>query len=354
MRRLPIYRLLLFGVSCLAPAHAASDGVQPADTTALFRYERAYDEMAAMLDSSDSVCLKRAVFLPEWAYVGDELNYDIYCARLNTMAAALRAFIAANRLDDAPIGAHIALFEFFVRPYAMNGYKPFDYEFEDCDGEVDFTNTFVTKLMRTHSGQCRSLPLLYKLLANEIGAEAYIAYAPCHTFVRHRDETGEGWINVELTSRNLPRDEFIIETMGITQESIDKGIYMKPCGDREILLSLLVEMASGYLKKIGYIDPPVWRCIETVLARDSTHLTALMVKSNCLNAIAQQQLRRLVERGLPVEPFVEQLRAIFSELNGRIDRTGYVEMPEHLREASRRAIDVEIERRKTEKQNTNP
>ena len=210
MRRLPIYRLLLFGVSCLAPAHAASDGVQPADTTALFRYERAYDEMAAMLDSSDSVCLKRAVFLPEWAYVGDELNYNIYCARLDTMAAALRAFIAANRLDDAPIGAHIALFEFFVRPYAMNGYKPFDYEFEDCDGEVDFTNTFVTKLMRTHSGQCRSLPLLYKLLANEIGAEAYIAYAPCHTFVRHRDETGEGWINVELTSRNLPRDEFII------------------------------------------------------------------------------------------------------------------------------------------------
>ena len=79
-----------------------------------------------------------------------------------------------------------------------------------------------------------------------------------------------------------------------------------------------------------------------------------MVKSNCLNAIAQQQLRRLVERGLPVEPFVEQLRAIFSELNGRIDRTGYVEMPEHLREASRRAIDAEIERRKTEKQNTTP
>lgn len=353
MKRLPIYCLLLFRVFCLAPAHAASDGVQLADTTVLFRYERAYDEMAAMLDSSDSVCLKRAVFLPEWAYVGDELSYDTYCARLDTMAAALRGFIAVNRLDIAPIGAHIALFEFFVRPYAMNGYKPFDYDFEDCEGKDDFTNTFVSKLMRTHKGQCRSLPLLYKLLANEIGAEAYIAYAPCHTFVRHRDETGERWINVELTSRNLPRDEFIIETMGITQEAIDKGTYMKPCDDREILLSLLVEMASGYLAKTGYIDPPVWRCLETVLARDSTHLTALMVKSNCLNAIAQQQLRKLVEQGLPVEPFVEQLRSLFSELNGRIDRTGQVEMPQHLREASRRAIDAEIERRKTDKQNTN-
>lgn len=351
MRKLPTYCLLLFGVFCLAPTHAAGD---TADTTVVRRYERAYDEMKAMLDSSDSICLKRAVFLPEWAYCGDELDYDSYCRRLDTMTTALRAFIAVNRLDNAPIGAHMALFEFFVRPYAMNGYLPFDYDFEDCEGKDDFTNTFVTKLMRTHTGQCRSLPLLYKLLADEIGAEAYIAYAPRHTFVRHRDETGKGWINVELTSRNLPRDEFIIETLGITQEAIDKGTYMKPCANREILLSLLVEMASGYLKKTGSIDPPVWRCIETVLARDSTHLTALMVKSNCLNAIAQQQLRILVKRGLPVEPFVERLRGIFRELNGRIDRTGHVEMPEHLREAGRQAIEAEIERRKTDKQNTNP
>lgn len=356
MTRLPIYCycLLLFGGFHPASAHAVRTDAQSVDTMVLLRYERAYGEIAAMLNGADSICLKRAVFLPEWAYVGDDLSYTSYCVCLDTMAIMLRNFITANRLNHIPIGAHIALFEFFVRPYAMNGYKPFDYEFEDCDGGVDFTNTFVTKLMRTHNGQCRSLPLLYKLLANEIEAEAYIAYAPRHTFVRHRDETGKGWINVELTSRNLPRDEFIVETLGITQEAIDKGTYMKPCTDREILLSLLVEMALGYMAKTGYIDSIVERCIETVLAHDSTHLMALMVKSNCLNAIAQQQLRRLIERGLPVEPFVEQLRAIFSELNGRIDRTGYVEMPEHLRETSQRTIDAEIERRKTEKQKTNP
>lgn len=356
MTRLPIYCycLLLFGGFHPASAHAVRTDAQSVDTMVLLRYERAYGEIAAMLNGSDSICLKRAVFLPEWAYIGDELSYTSYCACLDTMARMLRNFIAANRLNHIPIGAHIALFEFFVRPYAMNGYKPFDYEFEDCDGGVDFTNTFVTKLMRTHRGQCRSLPLLYKLLANEIEAEAYIAYAPRHTFVRHRDETGKGWMNVELTSRNLPRDEFIVETLGITQEAIDKGTYMKPCTDREILLSLLVEMALGYMAKTGYIDSIVERCIETVLVYDSAHLTALMVKSNCLNAIAQQQLRRLIELGLPIEPFVAQWRSIFQELNMRIDHTGYVQIPEHLREASQRTIDAEIERRKTEKQKTNP
>ena len=347
MRRVSIYALLLCAVLRLTSAAAA--GGNAVDSAALLRYERACDEMEAMLDGRLPLSIRRAVFLAEWAYCGEELNYDAFCGQLDTMASAIRAFSAANRLDNVPLGAHAALYEFFVRPYAMNGYEPFDYDFEDCDGEVDFTNTFVTKLLRTHKGQCRSLPLLYKLLADEIGAEAYIAYAPRHSFVRHRDRTGEGWVNVELTSRNLPRDEFIIETMGITQEAIDKGTYMKPCDDREVLLSLLVETASGYLAKIGYIDPLVWRCLATVLAHDSTHLTALMVKSNCLNAIAQQQIRRRVELGLPVEPFVEELRVVFRELNERIDRTGYIEMPPHLREATRRAIEAEIERRKTDK-----
>lgn len=354
MRGLPRYCLLLFGVCRLAPAHPAGDGVQPADTAAISRYVRAYEEMADMLDSADSVCLKRAVFLPEWAYCGDELDYGSYCRQLDTMAAALRAFISANRLENAPIGAHIALFEFFVRPYAMNGYRPFDYDFDDCDGKADFTKMFVTKLMRTHKGQCRSLPLLYKLIANEIGAEAYIAYAPQHTFVRHRGRTGKEWINVELTSRNLPRDEFIVQTMGITQEAIDRGTYMKPCADREIMLSLLVEMAAGYMKKIGYIDPHVWRCIETVLAHDPAHLTALMLKSDCLNEIAQQRLRAMVERGLHTEQFVQQLRGIFCELNGRIDSTGHVEIKDSQHRNTQHTTEAETEQRKTDKQNTIP
>lgn len=179
----------MFGGFYPASVHAVRADTQSVDTMVLLRYERAYGEIAAMLNGSDSICLKRAVFLPEWAYVGDDLSYTSYCVCLDTMARMLRNFITANRLNNIPIGAHIALFEFFVRPYAMNGYKPFDYEFEDCNGDVDFTNTFVTKLMRTHRGQCRSLPLLYKLLANEIEAEAYIAYAPRHTFVRHRNGT---------------------------------------------------------------------------------------------------------------------------------------------------------------------
>lgn len=191
-------------------------------------YESAYCEITAMLDGKDSVNLKRAVFVLEWAASDGKLDYEAYCVGIDTMAAGIRHFIAANNLGNMKIGGNIALLEFFSRPYPMNGFQPFVYDFEDFRGKKDLTKVFVTKLMRTHTGQCRSLPLLYKILANEIGADAYIAYAPNHTFIRHRDEGDIRWMNVELTNHSLPREVFIIETMGITEEAIRKGTYMKP------------------------------------------------------------------------------------------------------------------------------
>lgn len=37
--------------------------------------------------------------------------------------------------------------------------------------------------MKTHTGQCTSLSIYYKILANELGTEAYIALAPNHMYV---------------------------------------------------------------------------------------------------------------------------------------------------------------------------
>ncbi len=39
--------------------------------------------------------------------------------------------------------------------------QPFTYNFNDPQGDSDWTNTFVTKLLATHKGNCRSLTYLY-------------------------------------------------------------------------------------------------------------------------------------------------------------------------------------------------
>ena len=264
------------------------------------------------------------------------------------MAAVIRHFITDNNLGRVKIGGNIALLEFFFRPYPMNGFQPFVYDFEDFRGKKDLTKVFVTKLMRTHTGQCRSLPLLYKILANEIGADAYIAYAPNHTFIRHRDEGDTRWMNVELTNHSLPREVFIIETMSITEEAIRKGTYMKPCKDREVVIHLLAELTVTYLSKFDYIDPFVHKCLGKVLEYDPDNLYALMNANDCFFLMACQHRERLSEHGLPDDTFMDDLKSILQELEKRIKATGHVDMPEHLYDAWIESMEEEIARRKAQ------
>lgn len=44
------------------------------------RFETAYTEIADMLDGKSSLSIKRAVFLPEWAYLDGKPDYGAYCA----------------------------------------------------------------------------------------------------------------------------------------------------------------------------------------------------------------------------------------------------------------------------------
>jgi hypothetical protein len=50
------------------------------------------------------------------------------------------------------------------RPVAEH--LPYRHDFEDFGGSKNFSRQFVIKLLLTNSGQCHSLPLLYKLLAD--------------------------------------------------------------------------------------------------------------------------------------------------------------------------------------------
>ena len=140
-------------------------------------YNQAYLEMADMLDGKAELSIKRAVFLAEWAYMDGKLNYDEYCRQIDSAVVFLNKFIIANGLQQYKTAKNMALIEYFFNPWSGNGYKPFIYDHNDIDSKEDFSQQFVSRVIQTHKGQCRSLPYYYKILAEAIGAEAYIAYA---------------------------------------------------------------------------------------------------------------------------------------------------------------------------------
>lgn len=297
-----------------------------------------------MLENRTPLSMKRAVFLIEWAYLDGEIDYQAYCSQIEKMSDGIRRFMGANRLNADPIGGNIALFEFFTKPFSMNGFTPLEYDFEDCEGKKDYTKLFVTKLLRTHSGQCRSLPLLYKILSDEIGAKSHLAYAPNHMFIRHRDQTGEKWLNVELTNGSLARDAYIMESNGISETAIRQGTYLRACEDPEVLVNLLSELADGYIRKFGEVHGFVQQCLGQIFKYDPGNLAGLMLANNCLSGILAQT-DRTAEPDYALS-LIHQIR----DVEAKIKATGYVDMPPELYEAWMKSVEQEKQRRKAETQ----
>lgn len=287
-------------------------------------FSSAYREFADMLDCKNPISIKRAVFLAEWAYLDGKLDYATYCRQIDSAAKAINQFISANRLDQIPMGKNVALFEYFARPYPMNGNKPFTYDFNDIGATEDLNNYFVTKLMRTHSGQCRSLPTYYKVLAEAIGAEAYITLAPQHLFVRHRHETDPNqWRNIELTTQSLSREVFYIERFGITDEMIRNKVYMNPLSDKETVALLLTDLTLGYLRKYNDYDDFVRLTTEKALEYFPQNISAIL---NQCNAINVKLINYLKSNGNVLDDYAKSIDKQWYACNDRLQKLGYRDM----------------------------
>lgn len=295
------------------------------------RYESAYTEIAAMLDGKTPLSIKRAVFLAEWAYLDGELDYSQYCHGIDTAVAFLNRFIRTNGLENYKTGKNLALTEYFFRPYSGNGNKPFTYDFANAEGS-DFTNQFVSKVMRTHTGQCRSLPMYYKVLAEALGAEACITRAPAHVFIRYRNDDNlypEPWVNVELTTHQITPGFFYKEHFEISDKSVDSKVYLHPLTDLETVASQLADLAFGYWIKYRRYDDFTRRCTEKSLQYFPQNPNACLILGKSLDAALLSHLNRT---GYKPDAFSRRIEARSKTLFEHLDSLGWEPMSEGLHE----------------------
>ena len=224
----------------------------------------------------------------------------------------------------------MALTEYFFRPYSGNGHKPFTYDFDDTGGKADFTKQFVTKVMRTHTGQCRSLPMYYKVLAETLGAEAYIAYAPAHVFIRYRNEDKmypEEWVNVELTTHQITPEFFYREHFEISDKAIANKVYLAPLTDRETVAAQLADLAFGYWNKFKYYDAFTRLCAAKSLEYYPQHPKACIILGKSLDAALVKHLK---ENGYKEDAYTRQIIAQSGALHEKLKALGWEDMSEEL------------------------
>lgn len=183
----------------------------------------------------------------------------------------------------------------------------------------------------TNSGQCRSLPLLYLILAEEIGAEAQLAYSPRHTYIKVKDNTGK-WYNIELTNGMMTTDAFILQSGYIKSEALRNKIYMQALNENQLLSLMFCDLAQGYAKKYCY-DDFVQNIISMAIQLDSTNIYAQTLKSNILTirfdyishqlGITEQNYMQKIAQ----YPVARQALVVRNKQYEKIDNLGYQEIP---------------------------
>ena len=230
-----------------------------------------------MLNGDKPYDLKRAEFVVEWAYSDGTLDYSKFCHDIDSVAYILKRFIEINNFEQYKTAPNFALFEYFTKPNPLNGYKEFLYDLNDFTGRKDFRNQFVTKVMRTHTGQCVSLPMYYKILCDELGGQSSLAFAPRHMYVKHIGEDGK-WVNIELTNSHTVRDEWMIQTMNISAEAIRNGVFLTALIDKENIAFMMTQLGKAYQQKYQSWDYSPLCCAEKVLRVLPNFCDAMVLK----------------------------------------------------------------------------
>lgn len=222
----------------------------------------AIDEIDQMLKGEKPLSFKRAVYLVENAYFNGKISWEEYNNDILSISPILNKMIDDRNLRQYKTAGNWAVFTYMSDSIPENNFKPYQYDFESFMSDSDRESYMVSRLLKTRKGNCRALPYFYKILADEVGVEAFIALAPMHCYVKHRDEQGNWW-NLEMTTGSFSRSSFIMETFNVSETAIESGLFMKSLSDVESVAYCIYDLLGYYEDKTGrYSDDFIKRCYE--------------------------------------------------------------------------------------------
>ncbi len=261
-------------------------------------YQKAFSQLKQMLEGKAEYSFKKAVFITENAYLDGQLSYEQYEFHIDRLVQMANVIAASGDLqytgkDKQSVTQAWSVFrvikdsisfQFSSDDNALHTFQkfPFTYDMEDFWGESDWTKMFVSKLLGDHSGNCHSLPALYKIIADELKVPAYLAMAPNHTYIKQwSDEMG--WYNTELTTGRFPYDAAIKWNSYIKTEAIVNGLYMDTLSQKQNLAYIITDLAQGYIRKVGYTDirtPINW--LDIAIENYPNYINALILRAELL------------------------------------------------------------------------
>ncbi|MBX9850478.1 MAG: hypothetical protein K2X86_01830, partial [Cytophagaceae bacterium] len=225
-------------------------------------YSLALSEIREMLEGKKPLQLKRAVYLVENAYYDNKLNYEDYCKKIDELILFCRSKLKTDGYKETDkFAKNFVLYKLYTSTIerkdinagmALKHY-PIKYDFEDFWGSQNWTKQFVVKTLYSNSGQCHSLPLLYMILAQEFGTEAYLSFSPNHSYIKFKDNNNCIY-NFETTNGHMVTDKWIMASQYVKSEAVQNGLYMDTLNFKQTVAHCLNDLADGFQIRFGFAD----------------------------------------------------------------------------------------------------
>jgi hypothetical protein len=324
---------------------------------AIQSYRQAFAHIAQMDPSHFS--LSTAIYEVENAYLDNRLNKERFEQALQLRVDQIRQFLKAHNLSSKnSLSINYAIQQLFEHPNPYFDKKssrnftlpPFKYDFEDYMGEKDYTKLFASKLLATGSGQCHSLPLAYLMIAEQLGAKAWLSLAPEHSFVQFMDSHGR-LMDYETTNGNIVSGSWMAASGYINAKALRNRTYLDTLSRRQLYARCLADLLLGYLQKFEF-DDFAQEIRNSIILIDPSNITALIVDANLKKSIAWRAIKAA---GMPKPADLSKYPQAFQyyqemkDAVGRVDDLGYQDMPSEVYQAWLKSIEVEKKRLATEK-----
>ncbi len=299
-------------------------------------YESAFAKFKDMLTGKAALNLKRAVFLCENAYYQNTMPYQDFDHAIRNTAALISLKMKQEGIPVSDLSKNVSIYRFMadtfkVRLPGKEGktfiHYPFTYDFEDYNGQGDYKKMFVSKLLMSHSGQCHSLPLLYLLLADELGAKAWLSYSPNHSFIKFM--VNGQLQNYETTNGYFTTDAFVLQSGFVKAEALARRTYLDTLNKKQLISHCLMDLALGYSHKYGNGEFTL-KCAELALTHHPQNIVALMTKANYYAALFGYLGQQAREQRLPNVSFAEapRLQEVYFQMlaaQKKLDDAGFAE-----------------------------
>jgi hypothetical protein len=318
-------------------------------------YRDAYQQLLQL--NPDSFSITRAVFIVENAFLENKYAFKELQDRLQQEAAYIRLRMKADKMDTANNAAlhyyiqkrfHTGIQYKDTRSQALTTINPFRYDFEDYLGKKDHRQLFVTKLLLSGKGQCHSIPLAYLMLAEQLGAQAWLSLAPQHSFIRFRDARGR-LLNYETSSGKLVSNYWLQQSGFITTTALKNKIYLDTLSARQLYAQCLADLLGGYIWKFSYDDFAA-SIHARIIELDPHNMAALITDANLKVFLFREEVLAVGKppvSELPRFPDAYKAYQDMHEAIARVESMGHQDMPAEAYQKWLKSIEQEKTRQQS-------